>query len=119
MSRLSQYALSKGKTLKTKSTLLEVRVIPCCPFKTSEHMRCSCLSKGDATWLVHEWVWDQMDQLGLSSEVANAYGMSSLGNMANPLRKIWQVTRRVEQVRYAIESGEGPGLAYSNESKWN
>ncbi|KAF3580267.1 hypothetical protein DY000_02032779 [Brassica cretica] len=72
---------------ETCSTLLEVRVIPCWPFKTSEHMRCSCLSKGDTTWLVHEWAWDQMDQLGFSSEVGNAYGMSSLGNMANPLRK--------------------------------
>ncbi|KAF2605220.1 hypothetical protein F2Q70_00026882 [Brassica cretica] len=100
-------------------------------------MRCSCLSKGDATWLMHEWAWDQMVQLGLSVSqgmghswkcdtlengmgkcvikprsystrylmlwrylvignvmrdvtdvpYGNAYGMSSLGNMANPLRK--------------------------------
>ncbi|KAF2601498.1 hypothetical protein F2Q70_00026009 [Brassica cretica] len=82
MSRLSQDALSKGKTLKTErgvtwtrewlrlkktcSTLLEGRVIPWWPFETSEHMRCSYWSKGDATWLVHEWACDQMDQLGLS-----------------------------------------------------
>ena len=51
---------------KTCSTLLEVNVIPWWPFKTSEHMQCSCQSKGDATWLVHEWAYDQMDQLGLS-----------------------------------------------------
>ncbi|KAF2573167.1 hypothetical protein F2Q70_00002240 [Brassica cretica] len=87
-SRLSQDALSKDKTLKTESTLLEVSVITLWPFETSEHMRCSCWSKGDATWLVHEWACDQMDQLGLS-------------------------------VRNAIDSREGPGLAYSDESKWD
>ncbi|KAF3571491.1 hypothetical protein F2Q69_00059965 [Brassica cretica] len=68
MSRLSQDALSKGKTLKTESTLLEVSVTPWWPFKTSEHTRYSCWSKGDATWLVHEWACDQMDQLVLSSK---------------------------------------------------
>ena len=51
---------------ETCSTLLEVNVIPWWPFKTSEHMQCSCWSKGDATWLVLEWACDQMDQLGLS-----------------------------------------------------
>ncbi|KAF2588609.1 hypothetical protein F2Q70_00039479 [Brassica cretica] len=82
MSRLSQDALSKGKTLKTErkvtwtrdwlrlketcSTLLEVSVTPWWPFKTSKHTRYSCWSKGDATWLVHEWACDQMDQLVLS-----------------------------------------------------
>ncbi|KAF2616582.1 hypothetical protein F2Q68_00040180 [Brassica cretica] len=82
MSRLSQDALSKDKTLKTErkvtwtrdwlrlketcSTLLEVSVTPWWPFKTSEHTRYSCWSKGDATWLVHEWACDQMDQLVLS-----------------------------------------------------
>ncbi|KAF3567541.1 hypothetical protein DY000_02014618 [Brassica cretica] len=88
MSWLSQDALSKGKTLKTErevtwtrevtwkrewlrlketcSTLLEVSVITWRPFKTSEHMRCSYWSKRDATWLVHEWACDQMDQPGLS-----------------------------------------------------
>ncbi|KAF2532709.1 hypothetical protein F2Q70_00030106 [Brassica cretica] len=82
MSRLSQDALSRGKTLKTErvvtwtrewlrlketcSTLLEVNVIPWWPSKTSKHMQCSCWSKGDTTCLVHEWACDQMDQLGLS-----------------------------------------------------
>ena len=31
----------------------------------------------------------------------------------------YQMLWGVDQVRYAIESREGPGLAYSDESKWD